>query len=165
MKATQKPRCFVRLFKPEFEDKIRNGSKTSTIRPIPRILPKAGDIQSNRVWEGRPYNSSQRIINEVVLRRVWNVIIAPREIVIRVPPAEADEFEREVRGSAGGSVTAHISKTEGFDGWDSMLKWFNNAYTLQREFVMYVWWPPAKPIPPLQNVTSWRDEGITIYAR
>ena len=59
-----KPRRFVKMFKPRFAELIRSGAKRQTIRPTPKVLPEAGDIIDCRQWSGLPYRSKQIRLGE-----------------------------------------------------------------------------------------------------
>ncbi len=68
---------FVRMFQPRFAELVQQGKKTRTIRPVPRRMPKAGDLLSLRCWEGLPYRSKQRILCAAVVVSVVPVVLAP----------------------------------------------------------------------------------------
>ena len=60
----------VRTFKPPFAPLVKSGAKRQTIRPMPKRLPKAGDIESWREWSALPYRSRQRELARVQLTSV-----------------------------------------------------------------------------------------------
>lgn len=124
MTKQNKPRLWVRMFQKEFAPKILSGEKFTTIRPIPKIMPQVGDIQSNRVWAGKPYRSKQTVLNKVVLTEVRLVTIFRDRIVVK----DAGQADEEV-----------IALNDGFSNWDEMRRWFFGRYNLPRDFVLYGW--------------------------
>lgn len=104
---------FVRMFKPQFAALVESNQKRQTIRPVPKRMPKAGDIQSNRVWTGRPYNSKQRILNEVVIKGVESVVVSGSGV------------------NLNGALLEHPDKfaqLDGFKDWAAMRDWFEREH-------------------------------------
>jgi hypothetical protein len=69
------------MFQPQFVHKIKSGSKTQTVRPVPKRIPKVGDLESWRQWLGKPYRSKQKEIAQVKIIDVRTVTIK-RDIII-----------------------------------------------------------------------------------
>lgn len=65
----------VRMFQSRFSELISKGIKRQTIRPIPKRMPKEGDLESWREWTGRPYRSPTRKLAQVELQKVSEIII------------------------------------------------------------------------------------------
>lgn len=102
----------VILFQDRFADKVRDGSKTHTIRKTARCKP--GDVLSLRRWTGKPYRSEQETLREAVCTAVHAVTIFPFDVTVdgqRVPGQ-------------------HLAVKDGFRDWDEMREWFENVHGL-----------------------------------
>lgn len=120
----------VRTFKNQFEPAITRkvNPKRQTIRPTPKRMPKAGDLESWRVWTGRPYNSPQRELVQVRLTNVSLVKIRRQGIVF----GDAPEWDRvkNVSTKSGRYAVENFARLDGFDGWESMRKFFMREHGL-----------------------------------
>lgn len=65
-----KPRRFVRMFKPRFAPLVKDGRKLQTMRPVPKVMPRPGDIIDCRMWAGKPYRSKHVKLCEGRITRV-----------------------------------------------------------------------------------------------
>jgi len=133
------PRLWVRMFQKEFAPKILSGEKTTTIRPIPKLMPQVGDIQSNRVWSGKPYRSKQIVLNEVVLTEVQRISIS-REHIIALHKDKGIDLEMprylDIK---------RVAREDGFASWAEMRNWFSCKYHLPCDFILYGWGKAAQP--------------------
>lgn len=63
------------MIMPRFVPLVVNGTKRTTVRLMRKRMPKAGHRIELRVWQGRPYNSPQRIV-------LWSEIKSVRRFAI-----------------------------------------------------------------------------------
>jgi hypothetical protein len=120
----------ARTFKNQFEPAITRkvNPKRQTIRPTPKRMPKAGDLESWRVWTGRPYNSPQRELVQVRLTSVEVIEIIQQGINLLAAP-EWGRFQ-DVSTRKGRYFLEQFSRADGFDGWESMRDFFINQHGL-----------------------------------
>jgi hypothetical protein len=112
------PRRHIFMVKPQWEEKIRRGHKTSTIRPLRKRKPVEGDIAEFRVWTGKPYRSKQRIIGEAVISLV-------DEIEMSEDGVEPLDENLKIRvGYIDDTVAAH----DGFLNYAALWQWFRQEY-------------------------------------
>lgn len=109
----------VRTFKNQFEPSITRkvNPKRQTIRPFPKRMPKAGDLESWRVWTGRPYNSPQRELVQVRLVSIRYVQICYEFIAVNGEIL----LPREKKA---------LARRDGFDGILPLLDWFDKTHGL-----------------------------------
>lgn len=98
----------VRMFKPQFAPLVKNGTKRQTIRPLPKRMPKVGDRESWREWEGKPYRSKQRELAQVELTEVRYIRITK-------------DWEK---GLFAYPTRRAIIRKDGFRSVQDMLAWF-----------------------------------------
>lgn len=120
-------RRIVRTFKPQFAPLVESGAKLQTIRPVPKIMPRSGDIFDARQWTGLPYRSKQRKLGEWPIERVDAVRIhASGQIEISGRYLSTLEMEA-------------IAQADGFTDLDSMLSWFRAQHGLPFEGIVIHW--------------------------
>lgn len=95
--------------------------KRQTIRPTPKRMPKAGDVESWRVWTGRPYNSKQRELVQVRLTSVQIITITPLGICI------GDGKTEEVLTM---KQEHHFAVADGFESLLDFTEFFTERYAL-----------------------------------
>lgn len=118
--------AFVRLFKPQFAAMVRSGEKCQTMRPVPKRMPKAGDIISLREWTGKPYRSKQRILRESIVSEIEEIWISDGGILL-----------------AGETLTVpqewSFARADGFNTPKDMLEWFNVTHGLPFKGIVIKW--------------------------
>lgn len=114
----------VRLFKPRFAPLVEAGTKTTTVRPVPKRRPRAGQPISLRTWEGLPYRSPQRILRESTITEVSDFQIDRLGFFI-VNGVMVDQEE--------------TARTDGFESADAMLNWFVAHYDLPFQGILIRW--------------------------
>ena len=131
-----------------FIDKVRDGSKRQTVRPVPKRpqdWPKVGEVRSLRRWTGKPYRSAQEEIRQVRVVAVDHVDITAGDIVAVNSIAEPPE---------------DFAKEDGFDNADDFFLWFDRTHGLPFEGIVFRWEPlpltptthPAPdPVSPMTN--------------
>ena len=108
----------VKLFQHWGAEKIRQGIKCSTIRPLPKRAqdwPKIGDVLDAREWSGKPYRSKQVKIGRFTVSRVRKMRI-----------------ETVLTFSSVWYFT-NLAREEGFDSLDAMWQWFEREHGLPFE--------------------------------
>ena len=116
----------VRTFKPQFAELVKSGKKRQTIRPTPKRMPKTGDVESWRMWTGRPYNSPQHELVQVRLLSVEPIFIAKDGILLGENPGTVLEVWDEDR----------LAKKDGFKNFTEMAAWFKNEHGLPFEGIL-----------------------------
>ncbi len=118
---------FVKTFEPRFVDAIRNGSKTQTIRPVPKRRPAPGDFLSLRRWSGRPYFSK---MDHIGLAQI-----------VSVDDVQLSEFGGiEINGKAiDPRLAGTFARKDGFASWADMLEFFDTHYDLPFRGVLIRW--------------------------
>lgn len=105
----------VILFSDQFAEKVRNGTKSRTLR-APRKRPiKVGDKLSLRRWTGLPYRSKQEVLREVVCCSVREVLIQPDFIFVDKQKVDHDDW---------------FAQQDGFVDADDMRQWFSKVHGL-----------------------------------
>lgn len=130
----------VKLFKPEFEQAIVSGRKTSTIRPIPRGRPPlVGQVISLRLWTGKPYRSKQREIKRAIVTAVGWVFIGFNAVQV----GEYDFGDRRVlRPTWLREKQEHdLAVKDGFKSVDDLRNWFERVHGLPFQGIRIVWQP------------------------
>ena len=107
----------VRMFKPQFAPLVLDGTKRQTIRPLPKRMPQAGDLESWREWTGRPYRSPQ---GELVQVR----IISAQTITITLEGVMVGEKVLTL------AEEISLAKRDGFIGRKDFIGWFNFTHGL-----------------------------------
>ena len=130
---------FVRMFKPRFAKLVKSGSKTQTIRPLPKRIPRRGDTLSLRVWTGKPYRSKQRVLLETKLDRIEVIRIDEKGII--KPPGEGSilAIMGEKLCVLEGVNADRYAQDDGFKDWNEMRDWFKDTHGLPFEGVALYW--------------------------
>lgn len=133
------PARFVRMFKPRFAELVASGKKTQTIRPLPKRIPRRGDLLSLRTWEGQPYRSKQRVLREAVVQEVRPCFI--REDGIYTQPGQGS-----LLWSMGvnvmhlrGEDADRFARADGFSHWPEMFEWFRLEHGLPFDGIAIFW--------------------------
>ena len=121
----------VRLFKPQFAPMVEAGTKRQTIRPMPKRLPRVGDLESWRQWTGLPYRSKQRELARVKLIHVESVVIH-RDGIETCPGTLRVCFFGEWNKNRRPWLEA-TAILDGFGSWVIMREWFKSEYELPFE--------------------------------
>lgn len=125
------PRRFVRLFQPRFAALVEAGKKYQTVRPVPVVMPRVGDLLDARAWTGLPYRSKTR-----ALLASPSPICGVRSITIHfdglieidgryITPVEMESF-------------AHA---DGFADRAELLAWFHDRHGLPFTGIVIDWLP------------------------
>jgi len=121
----------VIMFQDRFADKVRDGSKTTTIRKSDwHINP--GTMLSLRRWTGKPYRSKQEVLWEAKCVSVEGIYVDSTGCVIETIP-----------GCSGGFTTRghenEIAQRDGFDSFADMADWFKRNHGLPFEGYIIRW--------------------------
>jgi len=103
------------MFQPQFEKKILDGVKTSTIRK--RAHPPGE--KSLRVWTGKPYRSKQRQF--ALAHFALPIQVSISHMFIRFSDGQTTMTEHGANS---------IAKQEGFEHYGEMVAWFRETHGL-----------------------------------
>lgn len=105
----------VLMFKEQFAEAVKSGTKLQTIRP-PRKRPiNVNDVLSLRKWTGRPYASKQQCLAVGACVGVERVQLTPK------------------------TITDELAVADGFANRDEMIAWFEQTHGLPFEGVLIRW--------------------------
>jgi hypothetical protein len=124
-KTNTKPKRHVRMFKPQFAELVRSGAKCQTVRPVPKRMPKAGDLIDCRMWTGKPYRSKQEKILEATIIHVHAVTVF-NHCIMHI-------------GSARLTTCDQFAQADGFKGFSEMRDWFADQHRLPFEGIVIYW--------------------------
>lgn len=110
----------VYLFKPEFEERIKQGLKRQTIRPRRKREPVVGDLADLRCWSGAPYRSKQRKITEEIITEV-------RPIVIQHGGFQLDGSLPTLL-FMDNNAAHDFARLDGFKDWFHLVAWFADTH-------------------------------------
>lgn len=127
-----KPRRFVKMFKPRFAELIRSGAKRQTIRPMPKRMPDVGDIIDCRQWSGLPYRSKQIRLGEYEVGEVGTVVIKDWSVSITFIDRRELMFIRSEK-------LLHFARSDGFKDWSDMHEWFTQNHGLPFHGILIKW--------------------------
>jgi len=116
----------VKMFKPQFAPLVEAGTKTQTVRPMPKRFIRAGDPISLRAWVGKPYRSKQRVLREAVVTESRAVLITNVGIIM-----DGDYLGEE--------ATLKFVKADGFGSWNEMRDWFSSTHGLPFPGLLIQW--------------------------
>ena len=125
---SEKPKRFVRMFKPRFAPLVKSGKKRQTMRPTPKQMPRSGDIIDCREWSGKPYRSKQ---NKLVESTITNVRMA------RLSPT-ARFFLDNIEIDKADDLRA-FARADGFSDWWELLEWFMETHGLPFDGILILW--------------------------
>jgi len=126
--VSEKPKRFVRMFKPRFAPLVKSGKKRQTMRPTPKQMPRSGDIIDCREWSGKPYRSKQ---NKLVESTITNVRMA------RLSPT-ARFFLDNIEIDKADDLRA-FARADGFSDWWELLEWFMETHGLPFDGILILW--------------------------
>ncbi len=126
----QGPRRFVRMFKPRFAALVASGKKRQTIRPLPKRMPKVGDILDAREWSGKAYRSPQRKLGEYTISAIHAVTIRPWNFEI------AGLSLTHPRNT---SLLDRAARADGFADFGEMFEWFEREHGLPFSGILIEW--------------------------
>lgn len=121
----------VLMFQPCFEDRVRDGRKTQTIRAERKRAPVApGDKLSLRAWLGQAYRSKQRELLESVCESVTPILIFWDHLgwIITLNGMRLSDEE-----------CALLARADGFGSTAEMIQWFEGGSGLPFEGVVITW--------------------------
>ena len=105
------------MFKPRYHDRIRAGTKITTIRP-PRREIKIGTNLSLRGWSGAAYRSPQMVVAEAVCTRFATITMLRTVVMV-------SDREDTIMS------LAHLNSfafSDGFDSWADMVAAFETMH-------------------------------------
>jgi hypothetical protein len=129
LKMTNKPRTFVKIFKPQFAPLVQSGEKQQTIRPAPKRTPKVGDLIDCREWEGKPYRSKQRKLGIWPITEIKDVTIWEAGLIF------IDEMALNFNESK------EVAQADGFKNPKDMIQWFSDTHGLPFVGILISWRP------------------------
>lgn len=124
----------VKLFQPRFAPLVKAGTKTQTIRKVPkrgRDMPKEGDELCAAEWTGRPYRSKQRVLMHGIITHVHFVYIAEGpegQLLLSVGHGTVDDDDE-------------FARKDGFTDGKEMLAWFRETHSLPFTGILIRWNP------------------------
>lgn len=122
------------MFKPQFAPLVKAGTKRQTIRPMPKRMPKAGDVESWRQWSALPYRSPQIELAQVKLTEVQSIVIH-RDGIETCPGTLRVTFFGEWSAARRDFLKA-TALLDGFEGWEQMRDWFKKEHGLPFEGIL-----------------------------
>lgn len=128
-----KPRRVIRMFQRRFAADVAAGRKRQTVRPKPKVLPRAGDWLEGREWVGRPYWSKQRKLVEGAIDCVVPVVIERRRVSVA-----GQMF-------AGEQDLERFARDDGFTSWSELVAWFEHEHGLPFRGILIGWDPRLSP--------------------
>lgn len=135
-KATVIPRptSFVRMFQERFAAAVRDGKKRQTIRPMPKRIPRRGDLLRARRWIGKPFRSKQETLIEATIIKVETITIYLGSVEIGV----GSEYRHLTIGINGDAMDG-FAKADGFEDWEELHRWFCDNHELPFSGVVIYW--------------------------
>lgn len=133
--AAQRPRRFVKMFKPQFAPGVKAGTKRQTVRPTPLRRPKVGDTIDCREWTGKPYRSPQRRLGLGKITLVADCRISDEGVMIGT---FCQSYE--IMGQPGGN-REKFAVADGFRSFGEMLDWFRREHGLPFVGILIKWEP------------------------
>lgn len=115
----------IRMFMPQFAPLVKSGRKRQTIRPMPKRMPKAGDLESWREWIGAPYRSPQRELAQVTLTEVKPITI--KKQVFKVGSRVSVQIGPRALKS---SQWHEFAVADGFATFRHLVEWFDGHHGL-----------------------------------
>lgn len=122
---------FVKMFKPEFAELVRTGIKCQTIRPVPKRMPKVGDLVSLRRWEDKPYRSKQVVLGQGKIVMIWRV---------RMDAVPAFRMWLDGKLCSMGEADS-IARADGFPGFVEIFEWFDREHGFPFDGILIRWMP------------------------
>lgn len=122
----------VRMFKPQFALLVADGSKRQTIRPIPKRMPKAGDNESWRRWEGSPHLTPTVELAQVSLTGVERICISETNNIYEVWLLDRPFNGAFMKEQEWGK----LANDDGFKSMLEMVEWLKNEHGLPFEGIL-----------------------------
>jgi hypothetical protein len=117
------------LFKSQFADLVRSGSKRQTIRPVRRNPVKSGEVVALRRWEGAAYRTKRIDLCTATIESVTPILIDDAGLKI------GHERITDL-------VALHAEAiADGFADWQEMVAWFEAVHGLPFYGVLIKWAP------------------------
>jgi hypothetical protein len=120
------------MFSKRFAPMVKAGTKRQTIRPVPKRLPKVGDLESWREWTGNPYHSKQRELAQVEIVGVERIRIVATSSLFQIYLPD--------RPFNGGLMKPEewdaFAKADGFDSMLHLVEWFGQTHGLPFEGIL-----------------------------
>lgn len=107
------------MFKPQFAPLVKSGQKRQTIRPMPKRMPRVGDLESWREWSGKPYRSKTRELATVKLTHVSKIKFEETGTVDSI-----EGFAITMEKSAEFKSENQFAQADGFVNFEEMWGWF-----------------------------------------
>lgn len=124
----------VKLFQPRFAALVKAGTKTQTIRKVPkreRDMPKVGNELVAAEWTGAPYRSKQRVLGHGIITRVAKIKITTNGF---------EHWEEEGHGiRRNGATLDAFAQADGFKNFDDMKDWFKQTHGLPFTGILIQW--------------------------
>lgn len=103
---------------------VESGAKKQTVRPMPKRVPRAGDIFDGREWTGKPYRSKQRKLVESPILKVDRIDITKYgTLAINSYAEPAKDF----------------AVSDGFKDEFEFVKWFEDTHGLPFQGIAIYW--------------------------
>ncbi len=125
----------VKMFQPQFADLVAAGEKRQTIRPVPKRMPKAGDVISCRRWEDKPYRSRHVSLYQGEIERVEYIEIYEYGMAVRGRPftgldsaLECHDTGRFFHELPDRKELDDFAMADGFSCWLEMKAWFSKHH-------------------------------------
>lgn len=125
------PARFVRMVKPRFVGLVKRRKKRQTIRPLPKRIPRRGDILDLRQWIGKPYRSKQRKIIETKLTEIKVCRIAVEGVHM--------QSRYGFITFSGGDDADRFARDDGFKDFAELVRWFQAEHGLPFDGVILFW--------------------------
>lgn len=120
------------MFKPQFAELVKAGTKRQTIRPIPKRMPNVGQLESWRKWLGLPYRSKTEEMAKVKLTGIERIAISetPTMFEVWLPdrPFNGALMKQEEWDK--------FAKDDGFTSMFTMVAWFKEQHELPFEGIV-----------------------------
>lgn len=133
------PSRFVRMVKHRFVELVRSRRKRHTIRPVPKRVPRVGDLLALREWSGRPYRSPQLHVLDTVIIDVGVVRIQTDGVAMTAPNGSL----LRAAGAQGlwldGVDADRFARDDGFQDWSEMRDWFEREHALPFDGIIIYW--------------------------
>lgn len=133
-------RIFVKMFEPGFVPMMLDGSKGSTIRPLPRRpqdWPSPSDILDARHWAGRPYRSGHVCIARFRIVEVRVVELDAGGVKLGLNGSQILSLERMV--FAGSPEAEMFARRDGFGSWGALTDFFTKKHGLPFRGILIGW--------------------------
>lgn len=118
------------MFDRQFADKIKDGTKRSTIRRTPKREFRVGQTLDLRAWKSSPYRSKMETLAQVEIKEV---------IPIRFEETTFDVQIKMETTLLSWDETRQLASQEGFDSVAAMTYYINESYGLPFDGILIEW--------------------------